>query len=68
LLVALAIVVALTTPAMATSFVPMSIEDLTRSSVAVVIARVHGVRGVASAGGNIDPYVRPRARLRARRV
>ena len=48
---------AVTAPAGATSFVPMPIEDLTRSSVAVVVARVEAVRGVVSRDGHIDTLV-----------
>jgi hypothetical protein len=52
----LGIVLATATTAVATSFVPMSIEDLTRGSVATLIARVQATRGVAS-GGHIHTLV-----------
>ena len=56
-LVALGIPLAMATTAAAASFVPMPIEDLTRSSVAAVIARVQAVRGVAAADGHIHTLV-----------
>jgi hypothetical protein len=54
---ALGISLAMATTAAAAAFVPMPIEDLTRSSVAVVIARVQAIRGVAAADGHIRTLV-----------
>jgi hypothetical protein len=54
---ALGIALAAATAASAASFVPMPIEDLARSSIASVVARVEAVRGVASADGHIRTLV-----------
>src|SRR5262249_19540818 len=45
------------TRAGASTFIPMSVENLTRSSVAVVTARVPATRGVLSANGTVNPLV-----------
>ncbi len=48
---------AVATQAGAAVFIPMPVEDLTRSSLAVVIARVRATRGVVTANGQVSTLV-----------
>jgi len=53
-----AMVLAVAAPAGATVLVPMSLEDLTNSSAAVVVANVEEVSSLEEAGGGISTRVR----------